>query len=169
MRAPLNEPTPQSSRSSSTSSPYDHKYANTPQTTTSDTNARGPYAFPTYSSDFQSRYAAEVARRRSRRQHHPKQTYTFTDPTPTIPTPTPEQLAQARLLGAKFSFVRADDSFKPKPYVSARTLRAREKWHPYRPTSQQCLSPSWEGKGEPLRLYAYISNGLTMAIVYARV
>ncbi|EIM81020.1 uncharacterized protein STEHIDRAFT_162027 [Stereum hirsutum FP-91666 SS1] len=119
----------------------------TSQTTTSNTNARAPYAIPTYSPGFQSRYAVEVARRRSRRQYHPKQTYTFTDSTPTIPTLTPEQLAQARLLGPEFSFVRSDDSFKPEPYVPAHTLRAREKWHPYQPTSQQGHSPSWAGKG----------------------
>lgn len=169
MRAPLNEPTPQSSRSSSMSSPNDHKYVNPPQTTTSDTNARAPYTFPTYSPDFQSRYAAEVARRRSRRQYHPKQTYTFTDSTPTIPTLTPEQLAQARLLGPEFSFVRADDSFKPEPYVTARTLRAREKWHPYRPTSQQVHSPSLGDKGEPLKLYAYLWSDLIMTIICKRV
>lgn len=146
MSAPLDESDLQPFISSGTPSFDTHDCVEASQASTGSTSARGQYKCPTYTPPgFQSKYAALLARRRSRSTR--KQTYTFTDSTPPSPTPTSEQLAQARLLGSEFSFIRSDDNFKPDPYVPTRTRRAREKWYPYRPSSPQDHAPSFGYKG----------------------
>lgn len=148
MKAPVEESGLQSFRSSGTPSSDAYNCVDTSQTR-ENTTVRVPYTSFTYTSTppgSQSKYATLLARRRSRCTH--RQTYTFTDSTPPIPTPTPEQLAEARLSGSEFSFVRSADTFNPDPYVPARSRRAREKWYPYPPGSPRDHSPPLGNKGE---------------------